>query len=156
MLMPIVIAMEMPSNITLTCILPNGYVSDSTDCDDTNSNVNPDATEIIGNNIDDDCDGYIDEFGVSVSSIETNENHLSVFPNPTNGNITVQTTLQAKGFIVLKVLDLPGRVLYSENTGNVSGQFSQHLDLSNFSSGTYFIEMIHNGNIEVSKLLIEK
>ena len=42
------------------CAQPFGYVSSSTDCDDSNAMANPDATETC-NGIDDDCDGYRDE-----------------------------------------------------------------------------------------------
>jgi hypothetical protein len=39
------------------CATPPGYVLDDTDCDDTRDAVNPDATEVCGNGLDDDCDG---------------------------------------------------------------------------------------------------
>jgi len=42
---------------TQACSAPEGYVSDDTDCDDTNSEINPGATEICGNQIDEDCSG---------------------------------------------------------------------------------------------------
>jgi gliding motility-associated-like protein len=53
-----------PTSTILACSVPAGYVSDSTDCDDTNASVNTDALEIC-NTIDDDCDGAIDEDGGS-------------------------------------------------------------------------------------------
>ncbi len=36
---------------------PNGYVTNSSDCDDTDENINPDGTEICGDTIDQDCSG---------------------------------------------------------------------------------------------------
>jgi Zn-dependent metalloprotease/subtilisin-like proprotein convertase family protein len=38
-----------------------GYSNNSNDCNDNNANANPSATEICGNNLDDNCDGNIDE-----------------------------------------------------------------------------------------------
>jgi hypothetical protein len=45
---------------SLACAQPAGYVQDSTDCDDSNINVNPSATETC-NGLDDDCDAAVDE-----------------------------------------------------------------------------------------------
>jgi hypothetical protein len=42
-------------NTAQTVCPAEGLVEDGTDCDDTNNAVNPDATEIVGNGIDDDC-----------------------------------------------------------------------------------------------------
>ncbi|GGG43443.1 putative metal-binding motif-containing protein [Bizionia arctica] len=41
---------------------PDGMVYNSADCDDTNDMINPLADEIVGNNIDDNCDGDVDIF----------------------------------------------------------------------------------------------
>ena len=49
-----------PSATDIACYQPSGYVSDNTDCDDTDSNEYPGADEYCDGD-DDDCDGDIDE-----------------------------------------------------------------------------------------------
>ncbi len=44
---------------TLACSLPPGFVTDTTDCDDTDAAIHPGATEIC-DDIDNDCDGLVD------------------------------------------------------------------------------------------------
>ncbi len=50
-----------PEKTKTSCDKPDNYVSDNTDCDDTNAEVHPNAREIIGNDIDDNCNGQVDE-----------------------------------------------------------------------------------------------
>jgi hypothetical protein len=45
---------------TLACSQPAGTVLDSTDCNDSNASIHPNAPEVC-NGVDDDCDGFVDE-----------------------------------------------------------------------------------------------
>lgn len=47
-------------NLVFSCTQPTGFVTDHTDCNDNNANVNPGATEIC-DGLDNNCDGNINE-----------------------------------------------------------------------------------------------
>ncbi len=50
-----------PENTVSTCVEnPTGYVDNTSDCDDGNEQVNPDATEVCDDGIDNNCNGTID------------------------------------------------------------------------------------------------
>lgn len=52
-----------PENATAVCdtSIPDGHVDNDLDCDDTNASISPDAAEICGNEIDDNCNGVTDD-----------------------------------------------------------------------------------------------
>lgn len=54
------------------CTVPAGYATNSSDCNDSNSGIYPNAPEICGNGIDEDCDGIADLIAtVSISGPTT-------------------------------------------------------------------------------------
>ncbi|GDX83244.1 hypothetical protein LBMAG42_50550 [Deltaproteobacteria bacterium] len=50
-----------PGETTSGCEAPGGFIADDSDCDDTNAMYNPSVEEDGGNDVDENCDGVIDE-----------------------------------------------------------------------------------------------
>ncbi len=75
------------NNSVLACSAPSGFVGNSTDCNDANVNINPGSTEVC-NNLDDNCDGQIDEGnvcdgdgdGYTIAQGDCNDNNAAVYP----------------------------------------------------------------------------
>ncbi len=67
---------------------------------------------------------------------------LSIFPNPTDGLVTVEFEPHGKGDATLKVTDARGRVLLEKvAVQDASGTVNHKLDLSRFAKGIYMIEI---------------
>jgi len=78
-----------PASSVTDCIEPNGYVTDNTDCDDTNPEINPSSTDIPNNGIDEDCDGMdattiVDTDGDGYNNdVDCDDNNPAVNPGAT-------------------------------------------------------------------------
>lgn len=59
------------------CESQTGFIPDGTDCDDLNPDVHPNAVDIAGNDVDENCDG-LDGVGIAESPMTS----IEIWPNP--------------------------------------------------------------------------
>ncbi|HYV94809.1 MAG TPA: MopE-related protein, partial [Chitinophagales bacterium] len=132
-----------------SCVPPIGFVADSTDCDDTNPNVNPGVLEVSNNGIDDNCNGVTDEFGVGIDKIE-NSSSLIIFPNPAIDQMTLQLQLETPATfdVSLTVINVFGETVFATGSGGektmacINGTWREEISLDKkFTGGMYFVKL---------------
>lgn len=132
---------------TLYCQNPGaGYSPVDGDCNDSNPNVYPGATEILDNGVDENCDFTDNYAGLN----ELVPFQFMVVPNPSNGLVTIETSQLINGTI--ECIDLNGRVL-STKTLNA---LSTTVDFSILSEGNYILKITSEIGIHQQRILIKK
>jgi hypothetical protein len=89
-------------------------------------------------------------FGVAnpLNINEFTRNSISIFPNPSNGIITINT----ENTLSITVCDIAGKVVFSKN--NVSN--NETINLSYLQSGVYLAKMVTESGVEETKKIILK
>ena len=107
------------------------FVTNDTDCDDTNALVNPAATEVWENGIDDDCNPTTSD--VSVGELTAFE--FNLFPNPTSERVTISRS--SSKVSTLEIFNSLGSLVH---TSTVFGSQSI-IDVSVFPAGYYVVRV---------------
>ena len=89
---------------------------------------------------------------VAISILDLTTTSVTIYPNPVKGEAVVSVTTELDAKISWQLIDNTGRVLINKNTMLRSGINNISVDLSNFSTGTYFIKLTGENINEVKKL----
>lgn len=83
-----------------------------------------------------------------------NINDLVIYPNPNNGNFSVNFTSQSSNDIEIMVHDIRGRQVFNK-TFNNNSVFNQNIQLNNVEAGIYIITVKDGERKENKKIVIE-
>ena len=83
-----------------------------------------------------------------ITSIDSYESEISIYPNPSNGLFTIEN-LQA-----LEIIDINGRIINQFNNLTANQSNSLTVDISNQPKGIYFLKIKSQGGKSFSKKLI--
>ncbi len=86
--------------------------------------------------------------GIADNTLASNAN---VFPNPSNGQFSVELNMPVSGKIQMDVFSVTGAKVLSQTVDGSKGMLS--VDLSSYSTGIYYLRMRMNGKTVTLKLL---
>ena len=83
-----------------------------------------------------------------------NNNRFALYPNPSNQtNFYIDFSNLNTDNLSIDIFDINGKIIFSENKLH----HDMSIDISNFSEGIYFVELIKNGSIiDNQKLIVKK
>ena len=80
----------------------------------------------------------------------------SIYPNPSNGNITVDYNSNADSNLEFYVIDVTGKVLQMDKADAIKGANAYQFDLNKLSNGIYFLRISNGAEVTHAKFLIER
>lgn len=92
------------------------------------------------------------ETGIAAQNEVSN---LSVFPNPTRGQLIIRAAGLKSATGSYKVMDLNGRVLTTREIETVSGILNERVDISSLASGMYILEVTAGEAVSRRKIVKE-
>ncbi|MFL5729063.1 MAG: glycoside hydrolase family 9 protein [Cytophagaceae bacterium] len=80
---------------------------------------------------------------------------LHIFPNPGNGNFTLESDCTLHGNMSLQIHDVTGRSVYEENIPDAPGLLRKTISLPSAVPGMYFLQLKNGNEILRAKIIIQ-
>jgi hypothetical protein len=139
-----------------------GWVEDNTDCDDARSATNPGAQEVVGNDIDDNCNGQTDESIVYLQSFTLEPQQIyartggiidDLVPTESTGRVVLAAPASADTVVTIEssqpeVAGVPASVVVP------AGQTAAEFTVTGLSPGTSQISATLNGNSITAQITV--
>lgn len=85
---------------------------------------------------------------------KSNMHAFDLFPNPANDFITLNIKADhSNSSCIYKLYDVTGRIISQKDIGQISGGYSERIDISSFEDGIYFIEIMADGISSAEKFV---
>lgn len=90
-----------------------------------------------------------------ISENQNNDDLISIYPNPNNGNFMLNYTSKINQNVSLKLYDRIGRIVYSSELKVSNGINPIEMNIQNLNSGIYLFEFITEEGKQTQKFIIE-
>ena len=77
-------------------------------------------------------------------------------PNPANNKATLSYNVDEDKIMTVKMYDITGRMISSNEYASSTGLNNQTIDLNNVKKGLYFVELNDGSNVTTQKLVVDK
>ena len=127
---------------------------DTTGMDD-NSNVTVSVVVTNANNCsagDEITIHFLDCSGIGEN---TTLSDMRIFPNPNNGIFTIQMNVAEEQDLTIELMNVAGKVVYTEKFHVTRGQFSKTLHVQHLNSQLYYLRLNNENGTVIKKLIIK-
>ena len=81
--------------------------------------------------------------------------NLDVYPNPSRDIFNVSFTSEDAQDLEVRVINVVGEVVYTENLMNFTGEFTKEIDLRRSTKGIYFLEITTENGVINKKMILQ-
>ena len=82
-------------------------------------------------------------------------NNFDVYPNPSKDIFNISFVSEKVQNLEVKVLNMLGEVIYTEGLEQFVGEYTKQINLSSYTKGVYFLEIMTNNGVVNKKIVLQ-